>query len=214
MRAWSNLAAASSPESSLDSSSMALSWASRFASSSADLLGRLAGGEGRLSIRPARAVVCLVMVFRLPPLAIGIAPPCSLSRIAAARAATLAPGVVIDFRRVIRCVGLRAPARRECECELVRAWDWRPGRAEDAELDMGERWCVNGLVEGCISCGRTTMSAKSEASPAQGQAGSAAPSRQRNHLILLRRPLRSGLEGLRDGRDAGPLRAQQQRFRS
>jgi hypothetical protein len=37
---------------------------------------------------------------------------------------------------------LRAPARRECECEceLVRAWDWRPVRAEDAELDMGERW--------------------------------------------------------------------------
>lgn len=156
---------------------MALSWASRFASSSADLLGRLAGGEGRLSTRPARTVVCLVMVFRLPPLVIGMAPPCSLSRIAAARAATLAPGVVIDFRRLIRCVGLRAPARRECECELVRAWDWRPVRAEDAELDMGERWCVNGLVEGCISCGRTTMSAKSEASPAQGQARSAAPSR-------------------------------------
>lgn len=158
---------------------MALSWASRSASSSADLLGRLAGGEGRLSTRPARTVVCLVMVFRLPPLVIGIAPPCSLSRIAAARAATLAPGVVIDFRRVIRCVGLRAPAKRECECEceLVRAWDWRPARAEDAELDMGERWCVNGLVEGCISCGRTPMSAKREASPAQGQARSAAPSR-------------------------------------
>lgn len=109
--------------------------------SSSDLLGRLAGGEGRLSMRPARTVACLdmVFVFRLPPLAIGMAPLCSLSRMAAARAATLAPGVVTDFRRVTRCVGLRAPARRECECELVRAWDWRPVRAEVAELDMGER---------------------------------------------------------------------------
>jgi hypothetical protein len=38
------------------------------------------------------------------------------------------------------------------------------------------------------------MSAKSEASPAQEQARSAAPRRRKNHLILLRRPLPSGLE--------------------
>jgi hypothetical protein len=37
------------------------------------------------------------------------------------------------------------------EEELLREWDWRPGRPEAEEWEREERCCVNGLEVCCIS---------------------------------------------------------------
>ena len=89
----------------------------------------------------ARAAALLDMVFRRPPWAMGMAAECSLSRRAAAIAATLDPGLVTDLRRVMRWLALREPVRSEWE--LVRVWDDRPGSKAEC--------CVNGLEDCCIS---------------------------------------------------------------
>lgn len=98
----------------------------------------------------ARAAALLDMVLRRAPLAMGKAAERSPSRRTAARAATLVLGLVTDLRRVTRWFALRAPV--SSEWELVRAWDCRLGRPDEGEtLDMGERCCVNGLEDCCIS---------------------------------------------------------------
>lgn len=98
----------------------------------------------------ARAAVLLDMVLRRAALTMGRAADRSLSRRAAAMAATLVLGLVTDLRRVTRWFALRAPV--SSEWELVRAWGCLEGRPDEGEaLDIGERCCVNGLEDCCIS---------------------------------------------------------------
>lgn len=136
----------SSPDMSLSSSSMALSWVPVGMFIETNLfMGKLPGGEGRLPAIPDRDILFLDTVLRREPTAIGSGvgrSPASCWR-AAAMAATLAPVLVMLFRRVTRWLPLSAAPMTEWE--VLREWDWRVmDRPPDKELDIDGRW-VRGL---------------------------------------------------------------------
>jgi hypothetical protein len=146
-RAFWKADAASSPDMSFSSSSIALSCtlpAPCPVTNRRD--GRLAGGEGRLPMIADRERPFLDIVFRreLTPMGSGMAmSPDSWN--AAATAATLAPVFVMLLRRVMRWAPLRALPRSECE--LFRECDCRlrvipPG----TEVDEIDGRCESGRV--------------------------------------------------------------------
>ena len=80
--------------------------------------------------------------------AVDVSPAASL--IAAVMAATLVAVLVMDFRRLTRCVAL-SEEPSVTECELVRAWACLETRPEGELIESEGRWSVNGREDACVS---------------------------------------------------------------
>lgn len=156
VRGWPSLARLIRLLESLSDSSPDVSWLSSmallpFSCLISALLGKLGGGDGRLPTKPDRTLDPLETVcLREDCVVMGRTDDRSLSRSTAARALTLAAGLVTDLRRVTRWLGLRELVSSEWEeWELARVWVL-PVRVvvEDPERDGR---CVNGLEDCCGS---------------------------------------------------------------